>query len=525
MNENSRTINSIRNIMTGVFGQALQIILGFVSRTVFIKFLAAEYLGISGLFTNILSMLSLAELGVGSAIIFALYKPLAENDSKKLAILMKYYSKAYRVIGVVLAIMGIVLMPFLSVLIKSKPNISESLYLLYLIYLFNTVISYFYSYKGSIIIADQKNYIVSIISYIISVIQTILQIIVIIITKKFVIYLIVQSLCVFANNIMISKTADKLYPFLEDNATEKMDENDRKSITKNIKALMIIKLSGVLVNNTDNIIITYFSGLITVGLCSNYTMLIGIVSTMLTLIFNGVTASVGNLNAQANKRKQVEIFNVINFANFWLYGFSTIGIILVINDVINIWIGTSFILPFNITLILAVNFYIVGMQSAVWTYKNTMGLFRQGRYLLLVTAAINLGLSFWLGDKFGLFGILLATAISRLVTNAWYDPYVVYRYGLKENPILYLVKYLKYLGAVLIVLVITNFVCNIISVTSILTLLLKIILCTVVVNSIFIILFCKTNEFKYLKSITIKLLSKNSFESIKTCSLEYKKVK
>lgn len=518
MNGQSRTINSIKNIMAGFVGQLIQTLLGFLNRTIFIKFLATEYLGISGLFSNILSMLSLAELGVGTAIIYALYKPLADNNEKQLAILMRFYAKAYRTIGCVVGVMGLILMPFLNVIIKDAPEINESLYVLYCFYLFNTVISYFYSYKNSIIIADQKNYISSITSYAISIVQTILQILVLVITKNFIAYLTVQTICTLAFNIIISKVADKLYPFLKVKTNDKLDVNEKKSLVKNIRALMITKLSGVLVNNTDNMIITYFAGLITVGLSSNYTMLIGIINSILNQIFTGITASVGDLNAKESKQKRKSFFEIINLANFWLFGFSTIGIIVLINDVINVWIGSKYILPINITIILSINFYMVGMQNAVWTFKNTMGLFRYGRYILLITAAFNLILSIVLGKYFGLFGILLATAISRGLTNVWYDPYAVYKYGFESKSIEYFKRYLEFFIILLVNLLITNFICSFIIVDGILTLILKVIVCILISNVIFLILLRKKEELKYFKnfitnmsnSLVSKVLVKNN---------------
>lgn len=506
MQNQSRTINSLKNIITGFIGQFIQTILGFISRTIFIKFLAMQYLGISGLFNNILSMLSLAELGVGTAIIYALYKPLSENNKKELSILMRFYEKAYRIIGCVVGVMGIVLIPFLNLIIKDAPEINENLYVIYCFYLFNTVISYFYSYKNSIIVADQKNYISAITSYIISMIQTVLQTLVLVITRNFLVYLAVQTVCTVAFNIIISKIADRLYPFLKEKTTDKLESKEKRSLVKNIKALMIAKLSGVLVNNTDNMIITYFSGLATVGLSSNYTMLIGIINTILNQIFTGITASVGNLNAKESKDKKKDFFEIINFANFWVFGFSTIGIIVLINDVIKIWIGNRFILPINITIILAINFYMVGMQNAIWTFKNTMGLFRYGRYILLITAILNLILSMLLGKYLGLFGILLATAISRILTNAWYDPYAVYRYGLECKSREYFKRYLEFLIILILNLLITRLVCNFIIVSNIWTLLLKILICTVISNTVFIILLCKKREFMYFKNFIINIL-------------------
>lgn len=506
MSNNSRTMNSIRNITTGFLGQFIQIILGFVNRTIFIKFLAAEYLGISGLFGNILSILSLAELGVGSAIIYALYKPLAEKNEKEVAALMKFYSKAYKVIGVVVIIIGISLTPFLKVIIKESPQIKENLYVIYLFYLFNTSITYFFSYKNSIIVADQKNYISSLISYGLSFAQTILQIIILVVTKSFLLYLCVQAICTLIYNVVISIIADKMYPFIKKNRNAELDKITKRGLITNIKALMIVKLSGVLVNNTDNLIITYFSGLSTVGLSSNYTMLIGIVNTVLNQLFGGITASVGNLNAKESDKKKEEFFNIINFANFWLFGFSAICIIVLLEDVIKIWLGDSYVLPMNIPIILAINFYMVGMQNAVWTYKNTMGLFKHGRYILLFTATLNLGLSMFLGLKFGLFGILLATAIARLLTNAWYDPYAVYKYGLKRNPIKYFIKYIKYALTIFIALIVTLILCNFVNSDMIIGLILKSMICLIIPNIIILIFFSRSDELKYFINIARKII-------------------
>lgn len=498
MGNNSRTANSVKNILSGFLGQFITTILGFVNRTVFINCLAAEYLGVNGLFTNILSMLSLAELGVGTAIVYALYKPLAEKDEEQISKLMNFYSKAYIIIGTVIFILGLLLMPFLHFIIKNEPNITESIYLIYFIYLFNTSISYFFSYKSSLIIADQKNYIISLISYGVNIFQTILQIIVLYTTRNFLFYLIVQSICVVINNILISVTADKKYPFMKKNKKLKLSKNEIKDLVSNVKALIIVKISGILVNNTDNIIISYFSGLKTVGLCSNYTLLINIINTALNQVFNGLTASVGNLNAKENDKVKKDFFHLLNFCNFWLYGFCSICIVLLINDVIKLWIGDGYILPIEITIILAINFYMVGMQSAVATYRSTMGIFRQGRYILFFTAAINLVLSLYLGNKMGLFGILLATAIARIFTNTWMDPYLVYKYGLKSNAVEYLFRYIKYIIILIFVCGITGYFISLVNFNIYVSFLIKLCICIFVPNIIFLILFYRTKEFKYL---------------------------
>ena len=501
----SRIQNSILNIVTGLGGYIINTVLGFVCRIVFIRCLTAEYLGINGLFTNILTMLSLAELGNGNAIIFALYKPLATNDESKIASLMRFYTKAYKIIGVVVGIFGLCMIPFLGIVIKNPPNIKENLYIIYLIYLFNTSSSYFFSYKSSLIMADQKNYIVTGLNYIITTLQSMVQMVYLLITREYMGYLIIQTIGIFTYNLIISHVANKQYPYIRNRDILPLDKKERKSLTSNIKALTIWKLSGLLVNNTDNIIITYFSGLVTVGLSSNYTLLSTTLSSLLNQIFNGITASVGNYNAIESNNKKVQLFNNINLLNFWLFGWATIGIIVLSEDIVKLCFGANYVLPFNIPFIIGINFYMVGMQDAVWTYKNTMGLFRQGRYLLIVTAALNLIFSILLGNKWGLFGILLATSISRLVTNIWYDPYVVFKYGLNISPKIYYKKYIYFFIILMITLLVNVYLCSIIHFNNLLNLVDKFLICIIVPNLIFLTIFYKKEEFKYFLQILNKM--------------------
>lgn len=508
MKNQSRTVNSFKNIMTGVLGQVFLTGISFVNRTIFIYCLSADYLGINGLFTNILSLLSLAELGIGSAMTYALYQPLADKNNQKLKSLMNFYATAYRYIGFIVILFGILLLPFLDVFIKESPTITENIRIIYLFYLFNSAITYFYSYKQSLIMADQKNYISLITSYGITIVQSIFQIIILIFTKNYILYLLIQSIMSLLYNIIISKIADKLYPFLTEEHKIELDKESKGELFVNIKALITIKLSGLLVNNTDNIIISYFSGLATVGLASNYTMLINIITSILTQIFNGITASVGNLNAELNNKNRELWFERINFLNFWLYGLCTICITILINDVILIWLGDRYLLPFPIVLIFSINFYTVGMQSSIWMYKNTLGLFTHGRYLLLVTATINLILSFILGSLWGLFGIMLATFIARILTNIWYDPYVIYKFGFNKNFLLYVRKYFLFLICLIINYVICSTILSTIIVSNIFYLLLKMFICVILTNVVFLLLFVKSNEVKFYKEMVSNLLIK-----------------
>lgn len=507
MAQKSRTEYSILNVATGLGGYALNTIIGLVCRMVFTRTLSAEYLGIGGLFTNILTMLSLAELGVGSAIVYALYKPLAVGDKDKIASLVKFYGQCYRVIGTVVGVIGLALMPFLNLLIE-EPNIKESIYLIYGLYLFNSASSYFFSYRSSLIMAAQQNYIVTATNYVVTIGQSILQIIWLLATHEYIGYLVIQCVGGLIYNIAISYIAKKKFPYIASKEIKPLEKTERNGLVRNVRALVIWKLSGLLVNSTDNIIITYFSGLATVGLSSNYTLLSTTLNSLLNHLFNGITASVGNLNAIESKEKKLKMFNVINLANFWLFGWAAIGIFVVSSDIVCLMFGESYVLPMEIPFVIALNFYMVGMQNAVWTYKNTMGLFRQGRYLLIITAAINLVCSLWLGKVWGLFGILFATAISRALTNTWYDPYAVFKYGLGEKVSIYFRKYGLYAIVLVFTAGICYFFCSFIRFSLLVNVILKFLVCCIIPNAVFLLCFYRKEEFQYFKGLLSSLFKK-----------------
>ncbi len=508
MTNKSRTDFSMLNALTGIGGYFVNFLVGIICRMIFARVLAADYLGVNGLFTNILTMLSLTELGIGSAIGYALYKPIAINDKDKIASLMAFYAKCYKVIGITVGILGLCLMPFLGLLIQETPNITENLYVIYLMYLFNTSSSYFFSYRGALLTATQQNYIVVGVNYLITIIQSIVQILVLLITKSFLLYLLVLVVGVLVYNIIISSIAKKKFPYIAQKNIQPLESSEKKSLISNVKALTIWKLSGLLVNQTDNIIITYFNGLATVGFSSNYTLLSTNINTLLNMLFNSITASVGNHNALESNDQKYALFNTINLANFWLYGWASVGILVCSTDIVRLLFGESYALGIEIPCVIALNFYMVGMQNAVWTYKNTMGIFRQGRYLLIITAAINLLVSILLGKIWGLFGILLATAVSRLFTNTWYDPYAIHKYGFNRSVKGYYAKYVMYALLIIFTGCLCFGICSVFTFPLIINIVLKFLVCCIVPNLVFFICFRKTKEFVRLMGMATSILSK-----------------
>lgn len=501
MKGHSRTEYSLLNIIAGVGGYIINTVLGFICRMVFVKCLATDYLGVNGLFTNILSMLSLAELGIGGAIVYALYKPIAENNEKKIASLVRVYGTAYKIIGIVVGLVGICLMPFLNIIITEQPNISESIYVLYLVNLFNTVITYFYSYRSSLLIAAQQNYIVVGINYVVTILQSILQMLALVGTHNYMAYILIQTAGTAIYNVAVSKIAVKRFPCIADKNIEPLPPKEKKALFRDIKDLTFYKISGLLVNSTDNILITFFQGLATTGIASNYTLLVNTLNSLLGQIFNSLTASIGNHNATESEEKKYEMFQFMNFMNFWIFGFAGLGIVFCSSDLVRLCFGEMYVMPGRIPLVIALNFYTVGMMNAIWTYKHTLGLFRYGRFLQIITGLLNILFSVILGKSGGLFGILFATFLARACTNLWYDVYAVYKHGFHKSPVQYLKRYLHFS----IVLSMAAFVCyfslKLISGPLVMRVLLEIIVCSIVINGVFICAFCKTKEFGMMKEI------------------------
>lgn len=501
MKERTRTEYSVLNIISGLGGYILNTIIGFICRIVFTRCLSADYLGVNGLFTNILTMLSLAELGIGSAIVYALYKPIAEHDEEKIASLMKIYGAAYKTIGIIVAVIGLLLLPFLNIIIQEQPNINESIYLLYILNLFNTASTYFYSYRSSLLIAAQMNYLVSGINYLVTIFQSLFQILFLIVTRNYLVYLLIQTIGIFIYNIMVSKIAINKFPFIKQKNAKPLPEKEKRQLFANIRDLMIYKISGLLVNSTDNILITFFKGLATTGIASNYTLFVNTLNSLLNQVFNGLTASIGNHNATESNEKKFEMFSFINLMNFWIFGWGFLGIIFCSTDLVRFCFGDNYVLPISIPLVLALNFYTVGLQNAIWTYKQTMGLFHYGRFLQIITAILNIVFSIILGYKWGVFGILFATFFARLLTNLWYDPYVLFIHGFNKSPIHYLVKYFQYIVALGIAVGICCVILIPIRLPIFIQIMVKILICSIVCNIVFYIMFRKTQEFYKLKSI------------------------
>lgn len=504
---NLRTKKSIRNIATALAGQFVGILITFFARMVFIRVLGAEYLGVNGMFISVISMISLAEMGIGSAIIYSLYKPLALGEERKIKALMLFYRSAYHIIALVALVLGLSILPFIHLIIKEKTTISN-LNLIYLLFLADSVISYFFAYKRSIIEADQKNYILTTYRYVFLLVINVVQIIVLVLTKNFILFLTVKIIFSFTENLMISRKAEEMYPFLKDKSVIKLDADEKRGIYKNVQALFFHRLGGIAVNGTDNILISAYAGIVIVGLYSNYYLIIAALNSIIGQIFLSVTASIGNLNALESKEKSYTIYKAILFANFWFYGFSSICLYLLFNPFITLWLGNKYAMSELIVAIIVLNFFVSGMRKSTLMFRDSLGLFWNDRYKPLFESIINLVASIILASRFGIIGVLLGTFISTMTTCFWVEPYVLYRNGFNSRLREYFYRYGLYVVVTLIAGSVTWYVIGLVDGSTITSFAVKLMICLIIPNLIFLLTFSWTKEFRYLLNIVMQVIKK-----------------
>lgn len=502
-----RSSKALLNSIISVIGQVINIFITFLTRIFFIRCLGEGYLGINGLFTQILSMLSLVELGIGPAIVFSLYKPIAEKNENQIHAIMALYKRIYVSIGMIIGLLGVVLAPFITVFIKGNANIPH-LEIIFLLFVINTSISYFFSYKQNLIIADQNKYITVIYHYVSYIILNILQIIVLLKTKNFYLFLVLQITFTFIENFAISKKADKLYPFLKVKCSDKIDSQTMNLIKKNTKAMIYHKIGGVAVNSTDNLIISKFIGLNLVGIYSNYALVINSLITLIGQMFSSITSSIGNFNVDSKNEDKVRLFNILFFVNYIIYGVVSICTFCLVDDFVRLFFGEKLLLERFVVLLIVLKFYLAGMRLSIGTFKDAMGIYWQDRYRPLAEASINLVLSVMLVFKFGIAGIFIGTIISNILANLFVEPYILYKYGFSSTCLIYYKRYICYFLNFLIIGCLVVFISSYINVTNIIMLVLKSIIAFILSLSLILLTFCRTESFQYLKDLMLSIIKK-----------------
>lgn len=496
-----------KNAFWSYFSMGFSFVLQFISRTVFIYSLEEGYLGINGLFSNVLGVLSFAELGIGTAINFSLYKPVAEHDVEKIKSYMYYYKWAYRVIAFIVGVLGIVLIPFLDILVTDPGNVGN-IKIYYCIYLFNTVTSYFVSYKYSLVNAEQKNYIYTNVNLIISASSIAVQIVSLIIWKNFLVYLLVAAGFGVFQKIFVSIYFDKLYPYLRDKNVEKLSKDEKNTLISKVKALVIHKIGDVSVHQTDNIIVSAFVSTKMVGLLSNYNLIISTISSCINILFNSVTGSLGNMVATETKEYQYQIFKKYRFLGFWFYGFTAIALSILMTPFITLWIGDRMVVDALTINLIVLDYYMIGQRICLNNIKSAAGVFEPDKYVALLQAVVNLVTSICFVKLIGLPGVYVGTIIQGTLSSIL-KPILSYKllFGLSSR--YYFIDSARYGGVVLCAYVICYILRqNVLANITVINFTIMVILVGIIPNIIFTIAFHKDVEFKYLIEIAKSVVNR-----------------
>lgn len=493
-----RTEKTIKNIVWSFAGKLITLVCSFLSRTVFILFLNETLLGVNGLYTEVLGLLSFAELGFGSAMSFSLYRPIAEGNDEKTYAILKYFKTVYRIIATVVLVVGISLMPFLKWIIHDAENITTwELKVYYLLFLINSVSSYFLSYKIAYVNAVQKSYLISNYDMILKIVTTILQILALLIFRSYLAYLLVQILASVLSKYLLSSYVDRRFSVFRLQTDAVIAPEDKKHILTEVKSLIVHQFASVAIYSTDNIIMTAVRdiGVAVVGYVSNYTMLISAVTGFTQLIFSNATFSFGNLAVSAEKDQLHNVFRQLDLIGFLVYGFVSICFYVLIPPFITLWIGEKYLIDSTSFLLIVLNCYMVGQTTVYHNARITRGEFARDKWMSFVQAMINLIVSIWAAQMFGLPGIYIGTVASRaffLISR----PMVTYRFIFGRPVMEYYRDVVVHLAVVLVIGMITNMVCrHILQEITILSFLLAAVTCALLSGGLLLISVSRTDVF------------------------------
>ena len=435
MKEYSRTKNSLLNMTAGATKQVVMTVLSFVSRTIFIQVLGASYLGINGLFSNILSLLSLTQLGIGTAIVYKLYKPVANHDEKRIRVLLKFYKQAYILIGLTILTLGLLLIPLLPYLIKdydSLEGLGICAPLVFVLFLLQNVSSYlFFAYRSVIIRVNQKSYILHTVDFFVSLTTVILQIAALLLFKDYMIYLCIGIALIIIQNAVNAYIAHRMYPYAFEKEKEKISREERNGILKDCGALFVFKVSGVTLKATDNLVLSAFIGLAIVGKYSNYIILYNTLQSFISQFYNGLYASMGNAYAKESLKKNYFLFELVNFLTIVLNGTCCIGLAICSNELIDLWIGQEYVLPQPFPILIGIEILFLGLKINLGQARNISGAFRQVWHRPLLGVIINVVVSIILCQKIGICGVIIGTITADLLANFMIDPKIIHKYSFK----------------------------------------------------------------------------------------------
>lgn len=505
--ESSRSVKSALNMLTGFASKGLTYITRFVLRTVFIYTLSTEYLGVSSVFSGILTLLSLTDLGFSIALPFSLYKPLAEKDTDRINTIMRYYAKVYICLGCVVVGLGLALVPLLPYLIEetSISNITE----IYILYVLQTAVSYFFIYRKTLIVADQKSYIVTSIDCIGQLITCAVQVVVLLVFKSFEGYLLAGIFGILGSNIAISRKCTQLYPYLKEKTNNRLKKEERRDMTKSIGALAVYKIAIAVESSISSILVARILGLQVAGIWSNYQLISFSLMGVLQIGLNSLTASIGNLINDADNAYTYKMYRILNGVSFWVYGVVSVCFVNLLQPFIrDIWLDKTFLLDDFAAIMMVLSFYVCGTQDMNGNFRNAYGLFWEGRYRPVIMVILQIVLGALFTYFWGIAGLYIGIAVSRLLSVGILDPYIVHKYGLHKNPTRYYLMYMLYLVLAVMTGTVLYFAYSWIPANSLVMWGLKGIVLFVSANLIYFVVCYKTDTCVYIRAKARNILTK-----------------
>lgn len=500
-----RTKNAKAGILTGILNKLVNMGLPFITRTVLLYVLGTQYLGLSGLFSSLLSFLSLAELGVSNALVYSMYKPIAENDKTTTRALLALYRKLYRIIGTIILAAGLACMPFLRYFIKGDVPVDVNLYVLYGLYLGNTVCSYFlFAYRGSLLTAHQRVDVDNLVNTVIPLISWCAQMLMLLITRSYYAYVVFIPISTIVTNFVRLHQVKKLYPDLY--AEGKVDPVLEASIYKKMKALLGAKISTTVLHSSDNIVISACLGLTMVTVYGNYYYIMGAVGGFLGIVYASILPGIGNSLITETTEKNYRDFKKVSFINLWLVGWCAVCLLCLYQPFIRLWAGEELLLPFSTVILVVVYFVFYQGRKVVITYKDAAGLWWEDRFRPFVMAGTNLVSNLILVQFIGIWGIVVSTILSLCISIPW-ETYTVFRYVFKRSPKEYYLMLLKFGSVLLLASAVTLGICQIAS-EGIPAILIRGCICVVVPNVIFFLVYRRQEEFAHAKRLAMKFLKR-----------------
>lgn len=509
-NKNSRMSNVVKTSTISVACNIINLLISFLYRTVFLSILSTEYLGMQGLFTNILQVLSLAELGITSAIVYRFYEPISKNNIEKVGQIMNFIRQIYRIIAITIMGVGIILIPFLKYLIKDVNEVPSdvNIYIVYFLYLLQTVSSYICAYKQTILTADQRQYMLSAFHTLINFMKNLFQIGILVVYRNYELSLLIGVATNIGLNILVSFYVNKLYrPIFEIKSSL---GNEKKEVYSDTLSTMCHKIGGVILNGTDSIVISKFIGLASTGLYSNYALIVNSLNTLMSYLLGSFTSTLGNARIEQEKSKKIETYHKLLFINLWVAGIISSCFFLLVNDFIAIWLDENMQLNSSFILVITIQLYFEMTRKITSSYTNASGLFVKDRMRPIVESIINLIISVILVQIVGLTGVIIGTIISHCCTVLWREPLILYKYEFNISIKEYWNRYIKFILTTILATAVEIWVVSFMNYKNfgLSMFFLKCVVCFALYNLITILIYCRSKEFIELKR-TISLQIKN----------------